>query len=258
MFLQNIPILKITECAKLYTHPQIGIISRKRRAHGLVFFIEGTSEYIYSSKKYTASAGSVLFLPCGKEYIINRLDTAQCIYIDFLTDDNISIDPFVKKYPNTPQLRDCFYNLLSLFKQKRIGYESEMMSGLYKLISLIQIADRTSYFPGIKYHKIAPAIDYINRNYCNGKIKMSELAKLSGVSTRYFNELFSFFFGVSPKEYIIRMQIETAKNLLSSSVESIGDIASSCGFSDVYYFSKTFRKSTGTTPSEYRRTNKTI
>lgn len=87
---------------------------------------------------------------------------------------------------------------------------------------------------------------------------MTHLAEISGVSTRYFNELFSVFFGVSPKEYIVRMQLDTARNLLATSDDSIGRIASACGFGDVYYFSKVFRKVMGMSPSEYRKSNKVL
>ncbi len=255
MFLENIPISKILYCSKIYTRPEAVRVSKPRHAHALVYFIEGNCEYVYSDKTYTATPGSVLFLPYGKEYIIHRHSTAQCIYIDFLTLDGTPVSPFVKNYPNASQFRDVFTGLYSLYKQKRIGYECEMMSMLYKLISLIQIADRTSYLPGVKYQKIAAAVDYINKNYCNGQIRVSYLAKLSGVSTRYFGELFTVFFGVSPKEYIIRMQLETAKNLLISTSDTISNIADTCGFGDVYYFSKMFRKATGETPSAFRKAN---
>lgn len=258
MFLENSPISTISDCSKIYPGPIDTLASQPRRAHGLVYFLEGHSEYIYGDKIYTAMPGTVMYLPHDVPYTIRRFTACQCIYVDFLTVAPAREEPFVKNYPNSSQFRDCFFSMLSLFKQKRIGYEAEILSYLYKLISLIQIADRASYFPGVRYQKIAPAIEYINKNYCNGGIRMTHLAELSGVSTRYFNELFSVFFGVSPKEYIIRMQLDTARNLLATSNDPIGQIASACGFGDVYYFSKVFRKTVGMTPSEYRRTSKVL
>ena len=255
MFMQGTPISKILYCSKIYTKPAHALVSGKRHAHALVFFIEGHSDYVYEGKTCSAAAGSVLFLPRGKEYVIHRHSTAQCIYIDFLTYDSAEIEPFVKNYPNATQFRDVFSNLLSLYRQKKIGYEAEMMSVLYKLISMIQIADRAS---GVKYQKIADAVEHINKNYCTGNLRISSLAKLAGVSTRYFGELFSVFFGVSPKEYILRMQLETAKNLLISTDQSISAIAETCGFSDVYYFSKIFKKELGETPSAFRKMNSVL
>lgn len=258
MFLHNTPIAKILYCAKIYPTPTQNQFASDRPSHALVYFPEGHCDYTYDDKTYTVQAGSLLFLPKGKAYTINRFTPTQCIYIDFQTCEDLDLAPFVKNYPNTPQFRDMFTALLSAYRQKRHGYESEMMSLLYKLISMIQIADQVSYFPGVKYQKIAAAVDYIHLHYCEGQIRVTKLAELSGVSTRYFNELFSVFFGVSPKEYIIRMQLETAKSLLLSTERPIGEIAEMCGFGDVYYFSKVFRKELAETPSTFRKANKLL
>lgn len=258
MFLQDAPISKILYCSKIYTKPDKILVNDGRHAHALVFFIEGESDYIYGDQTLSASPGTVLFLPKDKKYLIHRYSTAQCIYVDFLTVNGENFLPFAKKYPNSAQFRDTFTNLLSSYKQKRIGYEAEMMSLLYKLVSMIQIAERALYFPNAKYQKIADSIDYIRKNYSTGQIKISQLASMSGMSTRYFSELFSVFFGISPKEYIIQMQLETAKNLLISSSASVTDISETCGFSDVYYFSKVFKKEFGQTPSMFRRINKVL
>lgn len=258
MFLQSIPILKILYCAKIYPAGNENIDCAARNAHGLAYFIEGSSEYIYGDKVLSVEPGSLLYLPQGVPYVIHRFTPSQCIYIDFTTVSDANEPAFAKNYPSTAQFRDCFYNMRSLYKQKRIGYEAEIMSMLYKVIAMIQAADRSAYFPKVHFQKIAPAIEYIHQNYCSGNIRMTHLAEISGVSTRYFNELFSVFFGVSPKEYIVRMQLDTARNLLATSDDSIGSIASACGFGDVYYFSKVFRKVMGMSPSEYRKFNKVL
>ena len=257
MFLQNTAVSKILYCSKIYTKPQKMLANNGRHAHALVYFISGESDYIYDGKVYSATAGSVLFLPKGRGYAINRHSHSECLYVDFLTVNDVEFSPFVKKYPNSNQFRDVFLSLLSSFKQKRIGYEGEMMSRLYKLVSMIQVAERLAYLPDAKYQRIAAAVDYINKNYCS-QIKISTLAEISGVSTRYFGELFSAFFGVAPKEYIIRMRLESAKNLLISSDIPISEIAEVCGFSDVYYFSKIFKKEIGETPTLFRKYNKVL
>ena len=258
MFLQDCAISKILYCAKIYTKPEKPILNRGRYSHALVFFLEGNVDYLYDGKIYSASAGSVLFLPKGREYIIKRNSAAVCLYVDFLTANEEELSPFAKNYPNSSQFRDVFSSLRMVYKQKRVGYEAEMMSLIYKLVSMIQTADMAAYFPDAKYQKIALAVDFINQNYCSGTIKVSKLAEISGVSVRYFNELFSAFFGVAPKVYIIRMQLETARNLLLSTSDSINDVSDACGFSDVYYFSKIFKKEVGETPSSFRKTNKNL
>lgn len=253
MILQDMTVSEILFCSKIYPKPAAALPAAARHAHALIYFIEGEGEYVYDGKAYPFAPGSVVFLPKGRPYLIRRFSASQLIYADFLTADGALLSPFSKAYPNAAQFRDVFTALASLYRQKRVGYQAEMMSALYKLIAMLQVAERVSYFPGVKYQKIAAAVDCINKNYANGQLRISALAEMSSMSTRYFGELFSVFFGVPPKTYILRMQLETAKNLLLSSDESVGGIAAACGFSDVYSFSKIFKRETGKSPSAFRK-----
>lgn len=253
MVLQDTTVSEILFCSKIYPKPAAALPAAARHAHALIYFVEGEGEYVYEDKAYRFAPGSVVFLPKGRPYLIRRFSASQLIYVDFLTADDALLSPFSKAYPNAAQFRDVFTALASQYKQKRVGYQAEMMSALYKLIAMLQAAERVSYFPSVKYQKIAAAVDCINRNYTNGTLRVSALAEMSGMSTRYFGELFSAFFGVPPKTYILRMQLETAKNLLLSSDEPVGDIAVVCGFVDVYSFSKIFKRETGKTPSAFRK-----
>jgi len=57
---------------------------------------------------------------------------------------------------------------------------------------------------------------------------------------------------MTPNRYLVTRKVEYAKKLLLSKELSVTAVAELCGFSDVYYFSKVFRKETGIAPSLYR------
>lgn len=78
-------------------------------------------------------------------------------------------------------------------------------------------------------------------------------AEISQISRRRFNELFKRQFDVTPNTYILQRKVEFAKRMLKLDELSVTDIAELCGFCDVYYFSKVFKKEIGTTPSAYRK-----
>jgi AraC-like DNA-binding protein len=59
--------------------------------------------------------------------------------------------------------------------------------------------------------------------------------------------------GCTPNNLILDMRMEHAMNLISNPSTNISDIAYTCGFSDPKYFARCFKKATGMTPSEYRR-----
>lgn len=61
--------------------------------------------------------------------------------------------------------------------------------------------------------------------------------------------------GVSPKQFIIELRMQKAKQLLSEGRLKIWAIAEACGFSGCYHFCKSFKQHVGITPNEYRKQN---
>ena len=105
-------------------------------------------------------------------------------------------------------------------------------------------------FAGEKAKKLLPVIEYISKNLSN-EIKNDDLAKMIGVSTVYFRKLFAQVYGMSPMNYVKNLRIKKAKEMLRSDHGSITDIAFSLGYSNIYDFSRDFKKRTGTPPSKY-------
>ncbi len=86
----------------------------------------------------------------------------------------------------------------------------------------------------------------------NEKNCLCKAIEISGLGERRFNDLFKISFGVTPNRYIILTRVEFAKTLLGSGYLSISEIAEKSGFSDIYYFSKLFKKEVGVSPSEWK------
>lgn len=80
---------------------------------------------------------------------------------------------------------------------------------------------------------------------------LEEMAKLSGYSVSRFSFLYKKCFNISPKEDVIRIRIDMAKQLLRYSYSSVSKVAEICGFHSLYYFSKCFKKWAGMSPSNY-------
>jgi len=78
------------------------------------------------------------------------------------------------------------------------------------------------------------------------------LAESAGVSTAYLCRLFKAYTGKTVIEYLVERRIQAAIWKLREGDEKIISIALSCGFNDVAYFNRTFKRIVGTTPSAYR------
>jgi len=81
---------------------------------------------------------------------------------------------------------------------------------------------------------------------------LQQMAETCEVKRTQFTKLVRKITGCSPFEYLARLRIERAKTLLRESDLKIIDIAFECGFSSSQYFSNTFRRATGLTPTEFR------
>jgi len=80
------------------------------------------------------------------------------------------------------------------------------------------------------------------------------LARAAGYSVDHFSRLFEKFNGRRPQDFIIETRLSRARQLLAETGLSIGQIADTLGFRDIYFFSRQFRQRVGVTPSRYRVT----
>ncbi|MBC7511650.1 MAG: AraC family transcriptional regulator [Ferruginibacter sp.] len=84
------------------------------------------------------------------------------------------------------------------------------------------------------------------------KILINELCKKAYLSRNHFFKWFREQFGVSPVEYINQERIKLAKQLLAESQKNITHVSALCGFADVNYFVRIFKKIEGITPGVYQ------
>lgn len=102
------------------------------------------------------------------------------------------------------------------------------------------------------YLEMQRVFDYINDHF-QREIVVKELASLVGLSTSQFQRRFRKLFHTSPACYINHVRIQAACRLLTSTTDTISQIANRTGFYDHSHFSKVFKAQTGISPTVYRR-----
>ncbi|MBU3160980.1 PocR ligand-binding domain-containing protein [Clostridium frigoris] len=98
---------------------------------------------------------------------------------------------------------------------------------------------------------LKPALDYIQESYSYA-ISIDEMASLCNVSPSYFSKLFKKNIGDNFSNYINKVRIKKAKELLEASDVPIINLALDLGFEDCGYFIKVFKRIEGVTPAVYR------
>lgn len=100
--------------------------------------------------------------------------------------------------------------------------------------------------------RIGEAISYMEDNWSRN-ITNEILANIAHMSERNFSRIFLGATGRSPTDYLIRLRISRASEILIHSDLNVTEIAFRCGFDDSNYFARQFRKVIGLSPREYRK-----
>ena len=172
-------------------------------------------------------------------------------YVD-LEDDKVIVDQ--------GRLNSCggafsFTSFMIYLIEKFCGHEESIIASKILMINVHDLPQNTfSIFRFQRDHSdetIGNAQQYIEKNYTSS-LSMEELAGRFNMSVRNFIRRFQQATTNTPLEYLQRVRIEAAKKILETRNEGIAQIASRCGYEDVDYFGKIFRRYVAMTPRAYR------
>lgn len=107
----------------------------------------------------------------------------------------------------------------------------------------------------ISNKKFAGLLNYILNNY-DRKLSLEMLAKQFDINDSYCTKLFNRYFNCGFAQFVNKVRIKNAADLLRDTDLSINDILIKCGFNDYGYFNKVFKKQIGVSPNKYRNLNR--
>lgn len=128
---------------------------------------------------------------------------------------------------------------------------------LYRFLTMIKIygqrGGRSSVFQHLE--KLDPLLGWLDANYGDPDISLTDMAEKLGISPRYLNSLFRQAFGITAYAYLIRLRIIKSKEMmiLGDNSRSIKEIAQLSGYRDSSHFIAAFGKTEGITPEQFRK-----
>lgn len=220
---------------------------KKRKCYGLSFCSEGKITYAQNGVKTVSDKNHAVILPMGGSYEISGDEPGSFPVINFLTlapvcSEIISVPiqsakPYMKDFESL--------KLLSLISGRR----AEMMSVFYRMLQRLSGENTVC-------KTIEPAVRFIEKNYHDSSLNAAMCASECGISEVYLRKLFVEHMKLAPKQFLIELRLNKAKQLLSEGVLKIGAVASECGFSNQYHFCRLFKERVGMTPTEYMLQNR--
>lgn len=225
-----------------------------RRYHELIYVTDGECTSTYKGKTVKNSPGTVQFLPkdtVGNKHYIDFISQYNCITFYFDSDVPLSEEMMTYDFTNNSKIKAIFERALQIWGRGETGYYHHAVSLFYSVLYEIEKNYFSGYMDSGAERRIEPAVEYIHKHYCDRDFSYESLPTLCGLKYSYFFRLFVKRFGVSPSQYVKKLKIEKACQLLWINKFSVTQIAEMLGYSDVYYFSRQFKEHMGVAPSQY-------
>ena len=222
-----------------------------------LFCTKGYGHTIINSNQVETKAGGLTVINSGMMHsTIADSDILEyyCLIIDTdflkamgLDVENTSLEEFIKD----DKLNEYFMAIVSEFYEKKEFYEASIKGHVISLVSLLfrhySLGKKTKIADDV----IKESIKYIGEHF-KEDILVSDIAEHVGFSRFYFSRKFTEAVGCSVKEYIQKIRCKEAESLLRTKKYTVSEVSAECGFSDVSYFTKTFKKVLGYLPSKIK------
>ena len=241
-----------------------------RPEYHLHFILDGEGYYEINNKKYHLKRGQ-LFL-CPPDTIVHYYadDVSPWYYAwvsfhgaksaDYLKLADFDETHLIRSSNIPPENFTAIIHKMLQCRPLTTSNELKLIAGLYHLMALLinsNSASSNSKYNHYDYTSdtyVEHAIQYIATNY-NSDLHVSDIASYIGINRSYLCNVFKEKLQESPQEYLIRFRMDKAKELLTSTASDVKTIAGQVGYRDPLTFSKTFRRTVGCSPTDYRRTN---
>lgn len=225
----------------------------------------GSGAVISNGQRYELSAGDAALIDCHLPYSHQSSDdlwSLSWVHFNGSTMDVI-YQKFVERCGGIvfqPSQWDVCRSLLNQIYETA-GSQSyvrdmEIHESLSSLLTMIMRDCWNETESSIHVHNSIKPIQEIHdylREHCTEKVSLDELSSMFFINKYYLTRLFRQQYGLTISDYILEQRITVAKQKLRFTRDSIEEISQECGFYDLAYFSRKFKKAEGITPSAFRK-----
>lgn len=189
-------------------------------------------------------------------YITNTLNYLNCFYNDKEEQQEWQLQFNQYHFDNDNEVSGLINKLIRLCNTsdttKNIYADLNLKELLIRLVQSQHLHQvKTEITHGNNQTRLQFVIHFIHEHLTD-KILINQLCRKAYLSRNHFFRWFREQFGVTPLEYINQQRIKLAKQLLAEQQRSVTNISALCGFTDVNYFVRIFKKAEGITPGAYQ------
>ncbi len=213
-----------------------------------VFTQEGVEHQVNAGEMFIVYPGKSSSICCHPVTATKRLVIMRGSMLEFIC-ARLGLDKIDKFVPENRKVIDDLYDEIDTLGKSGTGGDYFRACSLcYNLLVEISLQNSGSIYPP----ELQAVLDCINSNLFRS-VSLQEMIKVSGLSNTSLNQMFHKYLHISPIEFFIDRKLETAKNLLLNTSDSVKEIAAMLEYPSPQYFATKFKEKFGMSPTELRK-----
>ena len=246
----------------------------------ITWVLEGKGNYFVNGQEYTMEKDDIIIFnnvePHGWKLLGGNMKLLVMIFSPEFVAEKISVfdaeylKPFVERGSNfknrvgreekvNEEIRISIREIHQEWNERKEGYPLMIKANVLRILTMLIRAyqDETKSGEMLKEKKNAmkrleQAFTYINDHYCE-KITLEEVASSVYMSSNYFSSYFRKVTNISFSDYVTRMRINHARELLREGKKNVTEIAMECGFNNISNFYRLYKKHVGKPPKDEKQ-----
>lgn len=221
-----------------------GVFRVQRPFASISFRLSGQGAFRVGEETFTSRVGDVTFLPQDSAYTV-EYSVGESIAVHLTECSYRAVENITPK--STEQVKECFEELLRIKDDP--ARTNGMRALIYRTLQILSDDARS----GAGERAIERCVAHIDRYYADPALDIASLFRVGAVSEATLRRMFRRYYGISPQQYLMRVRLGRAADLLVRGDRRVCEVAEACGFSDEKYFSRCIKQHYGIPPSAMKQ-----
>lgn len=225
----------------------------------LLYLIEGNIEVITNGVSVRLDVGDIAVVNASYIHDIFYHSNSRFYFIiintDFLSEFGIKIDKVeFNRLVRSEKAKKLILDIMQVCQEKPAEHVLIAKAGILSLVTELYVnhsKERNELYGDYGKEKFEIAkniIEYIKQNYAK-KITLKTISEVVGYNKYYVSHVFKSIVGVTVMTYLNTFRIFIARELLKTKKHSVSEVCYTCGFDNLSYFARTYKKHIGNPPS---------